>query len=164
MRPDAHRWIRPDAARFLVRNGTASVYSDVERKYSPTQPRVPAGSGRESGRWTHGSSGGIGTGGAITASPMGNIDFGDCRTSVMSSRCFRSLRTRPTMPITRSLRAIRPKVVGRSCHPMIRRKFRRSPNRLLRLPCFVPREGPSDRWRLNADICVASIVMQRLVE
>lgn len=77
MRPDAHRWIRPDAARFLVRNGTASVYSDVERKYSPTQPRVPAGSGRESGRWTHGSSGGIGTGGAITASPMGNIDFGD---------------------------------------------------------------------------------------
>lgn len=61
MRPDEYRWIRPDAARFLV-PGTdpASVYPELkptETKYSPNQPRVPAGSGRESGRWTDGGGG-----------------------------------------------------------------------------------------------------------
>jgi hypothetical protein len=45
MRPDAHRWVRSDVARFLVPGAAASVYSDTERKYSPNQPRVPAGSG-----------------------------------------------------------------------------------------------------------------------
>ncbi len=69
LRPDAHRWLRSDVARFLVPGAAASVYSDVERKYSPNQPRVPAGSGRESGRWTDGNSGGA-------ASPTGMIDFG----------------------------------------------------------------------------------------
>ena len=57
MRPDAHRWIRPDAARFLV-PGTdpASVYpalAPAETKYSPNQPRVPAGQ-TGGGRWTGG--------------------------------------------------------------------------------------------------------------
>lgn len=61
MRPDAQRWLRPDAARFLA-PGTdpASVYpalAPAETKYSPNQPRVPAGSGRESGRWTDGGGG-----------------------------------------------------------------------------------------------------------
>lgn len=78
MRPDAHRWVRPDAARFLA-PGTdpASVYPvlvPAETKYSPNQPRVPAGSGRESGRWTDGS-GGIGS----LARPMGNIGINDPR-------------------------------------------------------------------------------------
>ncbi|MGD9839610.1 MAG: hypothetical protein AB7F72_09295 [Afipia sp.] len=73
LRPDAHRWVRSDVVRFLVPGAAASVYSDVERKYSPNQPRVPAGSGRESGRWTDGNSGGMGGG---TASPTAMIDFG----------------------------------------------------------------------------------------
>lgn len=78
MRPDAHRWVRPDAARFLM-PGTdpASVYpalAPAETKYSPNQPRVPAGNGRESGRWTDGS-GGIGS----LAKPMGNIGVNDPR-------------------------------------------------------------------------------------
>ncbi len=61
MRPDAHRWIRPDVARFL-KPGTdpASVYPALARKYSANQPRVPAGSGLESGRWTDGNNGGVG--------------------------------------------------------------------------------------------------------
>ena len=76
MRPDAHRWIRRDAARFLM-PGTdpASVYpalAPAETKYNPNQPRVPAGNGRESGRWTDGG-GGIGS----LARPMGQINFGD---------------------------------------------------------------------------------------
>jgi hypothetical protein len=61
MRPDAHRWIRPDAARFLAPGmDPASVYpalASAETKYSPNQPRVPAGNGRESGRWTDGGGG-----------------------------------------------------------------------------------------------------------
>ncbi|EGP07782.1 hypothetical protein CSIRO_2377 [Bradyrhizobiaceae bacterium SG-6C] len=77
MRPDAHRWVRSDVARFLVPGAAASVYSDIERKYSPNQPRVPAGSGRESGRWTDGGGNGNGSGANPAALPTGNIDFGD---------------------------------------------------------------------------------------
>ena len=74
MRPDAHRWIRPDVVRFLSPGAhPPSAFLSLDRKYNPNQPRVPAGSGRESGRWTDGNSGGTGGG---TASPMGNIDFG----------------------------------------------------------------------------------------
>lgn len=77
MRPDAHRWIRPAAAHFLKPStDPASVYPALiaaETKYSPNQPRVPAGS-RESGRWTDGG-GGIGS----LASPMGNIGINDPR-------------------------------------------------------------------------------------
>lgn len=76
MRPDAHRWIRPDAARFLKPDADpASAYPALDCKYNPNQPRVPAGSGRESGRWTDGSSGG--GDGSAAAPLMGNIDFGN---------------------------------------------------------------------------------------
>ena len=54
MRPDAARWIRPDAARFL-KPGTdpCNVYPALARKYSPDQPRVPAGN-PDGGQWTDG--------------------------------------------------------------------------------------------------------------
>lgn len=75
MRPDAYRWVRPDAARFL-KPGTdpATVYPALERKYSPNQPRVPAGN-PDGGQWMRG---GGGDGGSVLSSrPMGNVDFGD---------------------------------------------------------------------------------------
>ncbi|MDF3811087.1 MULTISPECIES: hypothetical protein [Rhodopseudomonas] len=58
MRPDAARWIRPDVARFLI-PGTdpAEVFPALDRKYSPTQPRVPAGN-PDGGQWTDGGGGG----------------------------------------------------------------------------------------------------------
>ncbi|RTL49759.1 MAG: hypothetical protein EKK40_15595 [Bradyrhizobiaceae bacterium] len=75
LRPDAGRWVREDAARFLrPGSGQAEVVAGIERKYNQDQPRVPAGNGRESGRWTDGSSGGAGN---DVAQPMGSIDFGD---------------------------------------------------------------------------------------
>jgi hypothetical protein len=49
LRPDVHRWLWPDHVRFDKPNRT-------ERKYSPDQPRAPAGS-PEGGQWTSGSSG-----------------------------------------------------------------------------------------------------------
>jgi hypothetical protein len=54
LKPDAARWVRPDVARFL-KPGTApaDVFPALQRKYSPSQPRVPAGNGIESGRWTN---------------------------------------------------------------------------------------------------------------
>ena len=63
MRSDAARFIRPDAARFLI-PGTnpADVYPALALKYSPNQPRVPAGDAR-GGEWTD-----VGAGGA---NPMG---------------------------------------------------------------------------------------------
>ncbi|MBX9710079.1 MAG: hypothetical protein K2X60_03520 [Xanthobacteraceae bacterium] len=77
LRPDAYRWVRSDAVRYLKPGSDlTSALPALDRKYSPSQPRVPAGSGRESGRWTDGSSGGDGAPGSI-AQPMGNIDFGD---------------------------------------------------------------------------------------
>jgi hypothetical protein len=55
LRPDAHRWWRPDHVRFDKPNG-------FERKYSPDQPRVPAGS-PDGGQWTGGGpSGSLGLG------------------------------------------------------------------------------------------------------
>lgn len=79
MRQDPERWIRPDAVRFLKPDADpVSVYPALEQKYSRNQPRVPAGNGRESGRWTDASSGaGSGSGASPAASPMGNINFGD---------------------------------------------------------------------------------------
>jgi len=73
MRPDAHRWVRPDAARFL-KPGTdvASVYPALERKYSPNQPRVPAGN-PDGGQWTDGS----GSGATRVARQVGHVDIGD---------------------------------------------------------------------------------------
>lgn len=60
LRPDAYRWIRPDAARFLA-PGTdpASVFPALQRKFSPDQPRVPAGN-PDGGQWTDGGGGGGG--------------------------------------------------------------------------------------------------------
>jgi hypothetical protein len=54
MRPDAERWIRPDVARFLA-PGTdpATIFPALDRKYSPNQPRVPAGD-PDGGQWTNG--------------------------------------------------------------------------------------------------------------
>lgn len=55
MRPDAHRFVRPDWRRYVAPDSdVAALYAGYERKYSPDQPRVPAGS-REGGRWTSGS-------------------------------------------------------------------------------------------------------------
>jgi hypothetical protein len=54
LRPDAARWVRPDAARYLTPNAdVGAIVPALERKYSPDQPRVPAGSS-EGGRWTDG--------------------------------------------------------------------------------------------------------------
>jgi hypothetical protein len=57
MRPDAYRWIRPDTARFLT-PGTHpyGVYPALQRKFSPDQPRVPAGN-PDGGQWTDGGGG-----------------------------------------------------------------------------------------------------------
>jgi hypothetical protein len=62
MRPDAHRFIRPDWRR-QVKPGSDlwSLYERFERKYSPDQPRVPAGA-REGGQWTSEDGGGGGGG------------------------------------------------------------------------------------------------------
>jgi hypothetical protein len=76
MQPDVHRWVRPDIKRYL-KPGTdlADLYPSPERKYNPSQPRVPAGSAG-GGQWT---SNGGGSGGSTdaTVSPMGIIDFGN---------------------------------------------------------------------------------------
>jgi hypothetical protein len=55
MRPDAHRFVRPDWRRFVRPEFQAGhPFALYERKYSPEQPRVPAGS-REGGRWADGT-------------------------------------------------------------------------------------------------------------
>jgi hypothetical protein len=55
LRPDAARWVRPDAARYLTPNAdVTAVFPALERKYSPDQPRVPAGN-PDGGQWTDGS-------------------------------------------------------------------------------------------------------------
>jgi hypothetical protein len=50
LRNDAHLWLRPDHARF-------QKPQYLERKYSPDQPRVPAGN-PDGGQWTSGGGGG----------------------------------------------------------------------------------------------------------
>lgn len=59
-RTDARLWVRPDRDRFLR-------LARFERKYSPDQPRVPAGN-PDGGQWTN-SDGGAGTGTAASARP-----------------------------------------------------------------------------------------------
>ena len=45
MRPDAHRFIRPDWRRFVnAGSELEALVEDIERKYRSDQPRVPAGS------------------------------------------------------------------------------------------------------------------------
>lgn len=52
MLPDAARWMRPDAARWLMPNQRLwQGPKNWEAKYSPDQPRVPAGS-PDGGQWT----------------------------------------------------------------------------------------------------------------
>ena len=59
LKHDAARWIRPDWARFYKPGTTfEEAFPALARKYSASQPRVPSGSGRESGRWTSGSASG----------------------------------------------------------------------------------------------------------
>jgi hypothetical protein len=51
------RWMRPDWRSYWKpgheNDPLYRLYEDVERKYSPDQPRVPAGSS-EGGQWTRG--------------------------------------------------------------------------------------------------------------
>ncbi|MBI2713652.1 MAG: hypothetical protein HYX37_04265 [Rhizobiales bacterium] len=55
MRPDAHHFVRPDWRRFVRPEFQADhPFALYEGKYSPEQPRVPAGS-REGGQWTDGT-------------------------------------------------------------------------------------------------------------
>ena len=49
LRPDGHRYLRPDHARF-------DPLDALVRKYSPDQPRVPAGN-PDGGQWTDGNVG-----------------------------------------------------------------------------------------------------------
>jgi hypothetical protein len=60
MRPDAYRFVRPDWRRF-VKPGSElwTLCESIERKYSPDQPRVPAGSS-DGGQWTGDGGSGVG--------------------------------------------------------------------------------------------------------
>jgi hypothetical protein len=68
MQPNAARWMRPDAARWLKPNQKTWQWPGRnEQKYSPDQPRVPAGNS-DGGQWTT-----VGSGGGISiALPTGN--------------------------------------------------------------------------------------------
>jgi hypothetical protein len=80
-RPAEAAW-RLSAADGLLKDGMApgtllevlgigpSTPETVERTYDPDQPRVPSGSGRESGQWTSGDDAGdAGTGEAGSSTP-----------------------------------------------------------------------------------------------
>ena len=74
------RWMRPDWRRYW-RPGQDDdplyrLYDRIEHKYSPDQPRVPAGSS-EGGQWTSGGVGGGSSGGATGSSP--NVGSGKVR-------------------------------------------------------------------------------------
>jgi hypothetical protein len=74
LRPDGHRWVCPDAARFLKPGAEAAkAYPALDRKYSSSQRRVPAGRS-DGGQWTSGNANGSGN---DQPQPMGSIDFGD---------------------------------------------------------------------------------------
>lgn len=80
MRPNAHLYIREDAHRFMTPGAPRHIGRDAvkyfeprdlhaefrERKYSPNQPRVPAGN-PGGGQWTSrlGAAGGHSEGGAL---------------------------------------------------------------------------------------------------
>jgi hypothetical protein len=58
MKPNAALWMRPDASRWLLPNQKLWRGAVTgERKYSPDQPRVPAGNS-DGGQWTTDGSGG----------------------------------------------------------------------------------------------------------
>jgi hypothetical protein len=64
LRHDAFRYLRPDWRRDVNAGSDLwALYENIERKYRPDQPRVPAGV-REGGQWTDDERGG-GIGGGI---------------------------------------------------------------------------------------------------
>jgi hypothetical protein len=70
MRPDAHNFIRPDWRRFVQAGSElAALYESAERKYSPDQPRVPAG-GPDGGQWTSGDTS------ALDSTRLAQYEFG----------------------------------------------------------------------------------------
>ncbi|MGP9811887.1 hypothetical protein ACTZWT_10285 [Rhodopseudomonas sp. NSM] len=84
LRPDGDRWVRPDAARFLKPGSNlVEVFPALAFKYSPNQPRVPAGH-PDGGQWTSGGGGEvsdfadpIGSTQPSYALPMGDVAIGD---------------------------------------------------------------------------------------
>jgi len=90
MAPNAHLFVRPDWRRFVRPEDQKShPFALYERKYSPEQPRVPAGS-REGGQWT--SEGGDGPAraaseeGVIGAERPALVQFRTDERSVSSER------------------------------------------------------------------------------
>jgi hypothetical protein len=58
MRPDAYRFMRADWRRFVQPGSdAAALFSRIEAKYRPDQPRVPKGV-PEGGQWTSEAGGG----------------------------------------------------------------------------------------------------------
>jgi hypothetical protein len=53
MRPDAYRWIRPEPRFLAPGTDPSNVFPAFQRKFSPDQPRVPAGNS-DGGQWTDG--------------------------------------------------------------------------------------------------------------
>ena len=78
LQPDGDRWIRPDAARFLAPGADITkAFPVLARKYSPDQPRVPAGN-PDGGQWTDGAASGSTSGGhpgrnVSIAAEVGNL-------------------------------------------------------------------------------------------
>lgn len=101
MREDAHRFMPPGAKSDSARSGRADdagfaaelnqlraqqdslrrmlagvtfeiALRRLRRKYSPDQPRVPAGNGRESGQWTDGGGNGAGRDSSTGDEGIGN--------------------------------------------------------------------------------------------
>jgi hypothetical protein len=66
MRPDAFRFVRPNWRRFVRAGFERELpFDHYERKYSPDQPRVPAGN-PYGGQWTSGGGGGGDNGNGVT--------------------------------------------------------------------------------------------------
>src|SRR6185437_2485719 len=82
VRQDAHRFAPPDAAHsWRAPDARWDPLGAAERKYSPNQPRVPAGN-RDGGQWTTVSSGGgisiaVPAGGVVGADAENSGTFGD---------------------------------------------------------------------------------------
>jgi hypothetical protein len=78
MKPNAATWMRPEAARWLQPNQKIWQWPDRnEQKYSPDQPRMPAGN-PDGGQWTTVSSGGgisiaVPTGGATESNELSDF-------------------------------------------------------------------------------------------
>lgn len=68
---DAHRFLHADWRRHVTPGSElAALFSEIERKYRPEQPRVPAGN-REGGQWT--ADGGLGGPSADSADGIGVV-------------------------------------------------------------------------------------------